>query len=242
MDEEVEASPVARWTPCPIGLHSVEEKKKKEEEERERESQQQLQEGRQQLQQEGEEGEEGSRQQGDWLEELLEQDRQQELQELQRQQQQMSQQLEELLEPPPRSPPQPVPPSPQRPETGEEGLPVYGTPTPAWLCPGGQSPSRPSPGGRTASWLSRAQCAHQRILNRSSRALFTAWTGLPRGSSETVGRGRNPSPRKGMRLVLPVEVRPTRPGHGARLMMTGGSLPSSTYSCATEVRSIPFKC
>ena len=40
MDEEVEASPVARQTPWPIRLHSAEEKKKKEEEERERESQQ----------------------------------------------------------------------------------------------------------------------------------------------------------------------------------------------------------
>ena len=79
---------------------------------------------------------EGRRQQGELLEELLEQDRQQELLELQRQQQQQSQQLEELLEPPPQSSPQPVPPSPQRPETGEEGLPVYGPPTPAWLRPG----------------------------------------------------------------------------------------------------------
>ena len=34
MDEEVVASPVAKRTPWPIGLHSVEEKRKKEEEER----------------------------------------------------------------------------------------------------------------------------------------------------------------------------------------------------------------
>jgi len=99
-DEEVEASPVAKRTPWPIGLHSVEEKRKKEEEERERETQQRLLEGQQQPQQKGEE-EEGRRQQGDQLEELLEQDRQQELRELQRQK---SQQLEELLEPPPRGP------------------------------------------------------------------------------------------------------------------------------------------
>ena len=76
MDEEVEASPVTKRKPWPIGLHSVEEKRKKEEEERKRETQQQLQEGQQQPQQEGEEGEEGQRQQGDQLEELLEQDRQ----------------------------------------------------------------------------------------------------------------------------------------------------------------------
>ena len=38
MDEEVEASPVAKRTPWPIGLHSVEERRKKEEEEREHET------------------------------------------------------------------------------------------------------------------------------------------------------------------------------------------------------------
>ena len=50
MDEEVEASPITKRTPWPIGLHSIEEKRKKEEEERERETQQQLQEGLQQPQ------------------------------------------------------------------------------------------------------------------------------------------------------------------------------------------------
>ena len=80
------------------------------------------------------------------LEELLEQDRQQELRELQRQQQQKSQQLEELLEPPPCSPPQPVPPTPQEPETGEEGLPVYGPPTPTWLPPGAPASIPAEPG------------------------------------------------------------------------------------------------
>ncbi|XP_021311849.1 misshapen-like kinase 1 [Sorghum bicolor] len=142
MDEEVKASPVTKRTSWPIGLHSVEEERKKAKEQRERESQQRLQEGQQQPRPDGEEGKEGRRQQIERLEELLEQDRQQELLEqdrqqelleLQRQQRQQSQQLEELLEPPPRSPPQPVPTSPWRPETGEEGLPVYGPSTPAWL-------------------------------------------------------------------------------------------------------------
>ena len=82
----------------------------------------------------------------DLLEELLEQDRQQELRELQRQQQQKSQQLEELLEPPPCSPPQLVPPTPQEPETGEEGLPVYGPPTPTWLPPGAPASIPAEPG------------------------------------------------------------------------------------------------
>jgi len=104
MDEEVEASPVAKRTPWPIGLHSVEEQRKRGEEEHERETQQQLQEGQQKLQQEGE-GEEVRRLEGAQLEELLEQDWQQELRELQEQQQQRSQQLEALLEPPPCSPP-----------------------------------------------------------------------------------------------------------------------------------------
>jgi len=74
IDEEVEASLVAKRTPWPIGLHSVEEQRKGGEEERERKTQQQLQEGQQQPQREGEEGEEGWRPEGAWLEELLEQE------------------------------------------------------------------------------------------------------------------------------------------------------------------------
>jgi hypothetical protein len=42
MDVEVEASPVAKRTPWPIRLHSVEERRKKEEEEREQGPQPQL--------------------------------------------------------------------------------------------------------------------------------------------------------------------------------------------------------
>jgi hypothetical protein len=56
MDEEVEASPIARRTPWPIGLHSVEEQRKKEEKEREQEMRQQPQEEQQPQQKEGEEG------------------------------------------------------------------------------------------------------------------------------------------------------------------------------------------
>ena len=132
MDEEVKAPPTAKRTPWPIELHSVQEQKKRVEE-REQETRQQLQEGQQQPQQEGEGREERRRPMGSQLKELLEQDRQQELRELQVQQQQRSQQLEELLKPPPHSPPQPVQPTPQEPEAREEGLPVYGPPTPAWL-------------------------------------------------------------------------------------------------------------
>ena len=55
MNEEVEASLVAKRTPWPIRLHSVEEKRKKEEEERGRESQQQLQEGQREPWLDGEE-------------------------------------------------------------------------------------------------------------------------------------------------------------------------------------------
>ena len=39
-------------------------------------------------------------------------------------------------------------PSPQGTKTGEEGLPVYGPPTPAWLRPGGQASIPTEPGGR----------------------------------------------------------------------------------------------
>jgi len=38
MDEEVDASPIARRTPWPTGLRSIEEQRKKEEEERKQET------------------------------------------------------------------------------------------------------------------------------------------------------------------------------------------------------------
>jgi len=39
-----------------------------------------------------------------------------------------------------------VPPLPQGPETGEEDLPVYGPPTPAWLRPGAPASISAEPG------------------------------------------------------------------------------------------------
>jgi len=105
MDEEAQTSLIAGRTPWPAGLRSIEEKKKKEEEEHEQETRRQLQ----------------------------EQDRRQEPQELEEQQQQGGQPLEGPLEPPPHSPPQPVPLAPQEPGDQEEGLPVFGPPTLAWL-------------------------------------------------------------------------------------------------------------
>jgi hypothetical protein len=42
MHEELEAPPTTKWTPWPIGLHSVEDQRRKEEEEHEREMRQQL--------------------------------------------------------------------------------------------------------------------------------------------------------------------------------------------------------
>ncbi|XP_021309146.1 trichohyalin-like [Sorghum bicolor] len=112
MDEEVEASPAARRTPWPIGLHSVEEQRKKEEKEREQKTRQQPQE-EQQLQLK--EGEERHPTAGPQLEGLLEQDCQQEPHELQEQQQQGGQQLAELLDQP-----QPEPVAPQEPGNQEE--------------------------------------------------------------------------------------------------------------------------
>ena len=108
MDEEAPTSLIAGRTPWPASLRSIEEQKEEEEEEREQETRRQLQ----------------------------EQDRQQEPRELEEQQQQGGQPSEELLEPPPHSPPQPVLPAPQEPGNQEEGLPVFGPPTPAWLRPG----------------------------------------------------------------------------------------------------------
>ncbi|XP_021311872.1 putative uncharacterized protein DDB_G0294196 [Sorghum bicolor] len=98
MDEGAETSLVAKRTPWPVGLRSVEEQRKKEEEEREQETRQQPQEGQQP--------------ESPQLDELLEQDRQQELRQLQEQQQQRGKQLEELLEPPFHGPPHPVPAAP----------------------------------------------------------------------------------------------------------------------------------
>ena len=62
---------------------------------------------------------------------------------------------------------------------------------------GGQPPSRPNLGGRTASWLLRVRCARWWTLNPRSKVPFMVWTGLPRGSSETGGHGRNPSAKEG---------------------------------------------
>ena len=227
VNEEVEASPVAKRTPWPIGLHSVEERRKKEEEEHKG----------------GEEEEEREqrRQQEERLEEQLEQCRQQELLELQWQQQQWSQQLQELLEQPPRSPRQPVLPSPQGPETREEGLPVYGPPTPVWLHPAGPA-SIPAEPGRKVGVVAIA-CAMRTLAdpNPKSRAPYTVSMGSPRGSFEIGDRGRISAPRRGTTLALLAVATPMRPGPRGRWTTTGGSLPSSTYSCATEVRSRPFK-
>ena len=84
MDEEVEASPTARRTPWPIGLHSVEEQRRKEERECEQKTRHQPQEEQQLLPTGGEVGQPSA---GPQLEELLERDRRQEPQELQEQRQ-----------------------------------------------------------------------------------------------------------------------------------------------------------
>jgi len=81
---------------------------------------------------------------GERLKEQLDQCWQQELQELQQQQQQ--QQLEAMLEQQPQSPHQPQSLPSQGLETGEEELPVYGPPTPAWLHPGGLASIPAEPG------------------------------------------------------------------------------------------------
>ena len=73
MDEEVEASPVAKRTPWPIGLHSIEERRKKEGEEREREPQQQLQEELEQLQEEQQQPWRDGGEEEEKLEDVLEQ-------------------------------------------------------------------------------------------------------------------------------------------------------------------------
>jgi len=71
MDEEVEASPTARRTLWPIGLHSIEEQRRKEEREREQKARHQPQEERQLLPTGGEAGQPSA---GPQLEEPLERD------------------------------------------------------------------------------------------------------------------------------------------------------------------------
>jgi len=126
MDEEAQTSLATKRTPWPAGLRSIEEQRKKEEEVREQETRQQLQEEQRSQRKEGEEKRPPA---GPQLEGLQEQDRQQEPQELE-EQQQGGQQLAEHLDPP-----QPEPVVPQEPGNQEEGLPVFGPPTPAWLRP-----------------------------------------------------------------------------------------------------------
>ena len=63
--------------------------------------------------------------------------------------------MEEPLEPPSHSPPQLVPPAPQEPENQEEGLPVFGPPTPAWLRPGAPA-SIPAESGRADGMVALA--------------------------------------------------------------------------------------
>jgi len=75
MDEEVEAAAIARRTPWPIRLHSVEQQKKKEEEEREQETWQQPREEQRPPLKEREEGQAPACSQ---LDGSLEQDRRQE--------------------------------------------------------------------------------------------------------------------------------------------------------------------
>ena len=70
--------------------------------------------------------------------------------------------MEELLEPPPHSSPNPVPPTPQEPEAGEEGLPVYGPPTPAWLRLGAPA-SIPAESGRADGVVALACMMHTPI-------------------------------------------------------------------------------
>jgi len=132
MDEEAQTSLVAGRTPWPAGLRSIEEQKRKEEEEHEQETRRQLQ----------------------------EQDGRQEPQELEEQQQQQEEGQEEgPLEPPPHSLPQPIPPAPQEPRDQEEGLSVFGPPTPAWLRLGAPA-AIPAESGRADGVVALACMMH----------------------------------------------------------------------------------
>ena len=134
-----------------------------------------------------------------------------------------------------------MPLSPRRPETGEEGLPVYGPPTPAWLRPGG-SVSIPAEPGREDGVVAIACAMHTPVDPQSEiKASLYGMDGLAPG----LLRDRRPWEEP---IVEEWDEAGTSGGGEAnetetwaRLMTTGGSLLSSTYSCVTEVRSRPFK-
>ena len=210
MDEELEASPVVRRTPWPIGLYSVEERRKKEEEERVREPQQQLQEEQQQPRREG--GEEET------LEDALEQCRQQELLELQQQQQQWSQQLEEQLELPPHGP-----------STGGLNRHRRGGPTPGRrVCQftalrplrgsaqGLLRSSRPSQGEQTVWWRLPAPCAPPWTPSQRLRPRFMVSRESLLDFFESDDRGRNPTPTRRTKPGRRAVVIPARPGPGGQ--------------------------
>ena len=138
------------------------------------------------------------------------------------------QRLEELLEPPPRSPPQPVPPTPQEPKTGEEGLPVYGPPTPAWLRPGAPA-SIPAEPGRADGVVALACMMRTPVDPQSEiKGMIYASRGSLPDFFENDGRGRITNPLRRMKPGRRVVALLTRPGPGRRWMMTGGSPPLST--------------
>ena len=170
------------------------------------------------------------------LEEQLEQCRQQELQELLQQQHQRCQQLEELLERPSWSPrPQESLP-PQGPEAGDEGLPVYGPPTPAWLRPGGPA-SIPAEPGRADGVVALA-CAMRTPADPQSEIKGTIYgiEGSLPGSFETGDHGWISALLGRMKPEPRAEVTPARWGPGGQWTTMGISPPSSTCSCATGGR------
>ena len=66
-----------------------------------------------------------------------------------------------------------MPPSPQRPEIGDEDLPVYGPPTPAWLCPGAPA-SIPAEPGRVDGVVALA-CAIHTLVDPQSEIKGTIY-------------------------------------------------------------------
>ena len=66
-----------------------------------------------------------------------------------------------------------MPPSPQGLETGEEGLPVYGQPTPAWLCP--RAPASISAGPGRADGMVALACMMRILVDPQSEIKGTIY-------------------------------------------------------------------
>ena len=97
--------------------------------------------------------------------------------------------MEEKLELPPHGPRQPKSSLPRGPDAGEEGLPIYGPPTPAWLRLGAPASISAEPGEQIVWWRLPVPCAPLWTPSQRLRVRFMASRESAPGSFKTGGRG-----------------------------------------------------